>query len=372
MSKIDKVFWELIRVAIGTQENLSCLPKADDWGELYKMANKQSLIGICFAALQRLGADADGGFARIGISEMLYLTWMGMTAKIQQKNEVVNLQCTELQAKFSADGFRSCILKGQGVGQQYVEHLRGLRQSGDIDLWVDANTETVIKYVKRISQTNDIERKHIRLNIFENTDVEVHWVPSELDNPFKNKKLKAWYELEKEACFENRINIGSGGAQICVPTEEFNVIYLLLHIYEHYFYEGVGLRQMMDYYFVLKTAQVRNERLEVKETLRSMGLLKFTGAVMYVMQEVFGMENEQLLCEHEEVLGKKLLDEIMEGGNFGRYGKDGHLKDENNGEWAARRLGRTLQLFRYDPIGALCRPIIRFRLACWYKKLNKN
>lgn len=330
------------------------------------MAKKQSLLGICFAGVQRLQVQHQCP------PEEVYDRWMGMSATIQMRNKVVDRQCVELQRRLTEDGFKSCVLKGQGVGRLYTEHLHGLRQSGDIDMWVDADAESVIKYVKQISSTNDIERKHISLKIFEDTEVEVHWVPSELDNPFKNKKLKAWYESKKKTCFENRIKIALVGSEICVPTEEFNVIYLLLHIYEHYLYEGVGLRQMMDYYFVLKSALGKVDSLEPRETLRSMGLTRFTGTVMYVMREVFGMKVEQLLCESNEVFGKKLLDEIMVGGNFGKYGKDGHHKKENKGEWAARRLSRTLRLFRYDPVGTLCRPIIRLRLALWYKKMNNN
>ena len=59
MKETDKLFYELIRVAIGTQESLSRLPLAREWGELYKMAQKQSLLGVCFAGLQRLGTDSD-------------------------------------------------------------------------------------------------------------------------------------------------------------------------------------------------------------------------------------------------------------------------------------------------------------------------
>lgn len=49
MSEIYNLFFELIRVAIGTQESLSRLLSACEWGELYKAAKKQSLIGVCFA-----------------------------------------------------------------------------------------------------------------------------------------------------------------------------------------------------------------------------------------------------------------------------------------------------------------------------------
>ena len=128
---MDNLFFDLIRVAIGNQVGLSHTPSADEWGELYAMAKKQSLVGICFAGVQKLQMQQQCP------PEMLYLQWMGMAAKIQQRNEGVNRQCVKLQYKLSEDGIDSCILKGQGVASCYDEHLRYLRQSGDIDIWVD-------------------------------------------------------------------------------------------------------------------------------------------------------------------------------------------------------------------------------------------
>ena len=122
MSNINELFFDLIRVSIGTQNTLSRLPSEAEWEELFEMAVKQSLVGVCFAALQRLGADADEGFARIGMSEDLYFDWMGTAAQINMKNELVNRQCVELQKRLTAEGFRSSILKGQGVAALYRLH----------------------------------------------------------------------------------------------------------------------------------------------------------------------------------------------------------------------------------------------------------
>lgn len=72
--KIDSIFFELIRVAIGTSDSLSQTPSNKEWEALYKMAEKQSLLGVCVAGLQHLGGNTDDGFAQIGMSEMLYLT----------------------------------------------------------------------------------------------------------------------------------------------------------------------------------------------------------------------------------------------------------------------------------------------------------
>ena len=83
MNDMNKLFFEPIRVALGNADSLSLKPSDKEWRLLYDMAKKQSLVGICFAAVQRLPEDERP-------PEMLYLTWMGMSAKIQQRNEVVN------------------------------------------------------------------------------------------------------------------------------------------------------------------------------------------------------------------------------------------------------------------------------------------
>lgn len=46
MTETDKLFFELIRVAIGNQVCLSHTPSADEWGELYAMAKKQPIVNF--------------------------------------------------------------------------------------------------------------------------------------------------------------------------------------------------------------------------------------------------------------------------------------------------------------------------------------
>ena len=109
---MNRLFFELIQVAIGMRNCLSHTPSVDEWGELYAMAKKQTLIGICFAAVQRLPED-------VRPSEMLYLTWMGMAAKIQQKNEMMKAKGDRLLSELRKHGMDACILKGQSVASLY-------------------------------------------------------------------------------------------------------------------------------------------------------------------------------------------------------------------------------------------------------------
>lgn len=356
-----KLFFELIRVSIGQAADLSKTPSKAEWEEMYKKAKKQSLVGVCFAGIQRLGADVDEGYAQIGMSEKLYLTWMGMAAKIQQKNEIVNRRCVALQKRLSADGFKSCILKGQGVGLQYVEHLRGLRQSGDIDVWISGSRENTLAYVQKLSPTNEVTWLHTQMKVFEGTEVEVHFTPTYMRCPWLNGRLQKW--LKKYENFD-RFSVNQ---RMLVPSAEFNQIFLLLHIFRHLLGEGVGLRQIMDYYFTLQVPQETMDcsaQKEAMELLKQLRLNRFASGLMWVMCEVFGLRRECMLCEPDEKLGRLILREIELSGNFGHH--DERSKD---GESVWMRFCRTnatnLRFMRYFPEEVLCTPFYRVWHRCW-------
>lgn len=315
---IEQSFFELIQVALDVRTCLTHSPSEDDWSRLYELVKKQSLVGVCFAAVQKLQLQHQCP------PETLYLTWLGMSAKIQQRNEVLNAHCVETCQKF---GSESCIMKGQGVAQCYQEHLRSLRQSGDIDLLLLQDQRCVVKMLMQMEPNIKWDYVHAHLHLFEDTEVEVHYRPCCLYNLRRNKHLQEWF---KENLQTVKVDLSQG--QIAVPSWRFNTIYLLSHAYHHLLNGGIGLRQMMDYYFVLKQVEpTKNEREEFRSLSRSFGMYRFAKAVMYVMKRVFDMEDKHLLCEMDVEEGAFLLNEIMEGGNFGHYDKRYRQRNKHNG-----------------------------------------
>ena len=400
---INEIFFELIRVALGSQDTLLRAPSATEWKQLYDMAKKQSLVGICFAGLQKLfnldhqepssnnpqsNSTQNPEPRTQNLNEDLYYKWMGMSAKIQHRNDVVNRQCVELQKRLREDGFRSCILKGQGVAKWYKEtlptSLKGrssdrdkeddgtlcksplkgedlidlskFRQSGDIDVWVEGSREEILAYINKICPTEEVGELHAQFHVFEKTEVEVHFTPSILSNKKANKRLQEWFEEMKEGCFgnendnENSLSLTknpkpithnqepithnqepithnqepitktpkttAGAEGFFVPSIEFNLVFLLLHIFRHYLYEGVGMRQLMDYYFVLRHSDA-SQREEAMKVLCDLKVDSFAGALMDVLHTIFGLEEEYMLCTPDKKRGKRLLGIVLEGGNFG-------------------------------------------------------
>lgn len=158
-------------------------------------------------------------------------------------------------------------------------------------------------------------------------------------NPFTEKRLERFFEKEGNCHF----HFYDSSVGYVHPGLYFILVYCLVHINRHIFDEGIGLRQIVDYYYIMKhsDASVRKQAFDEICHLR---LKKFTGALMYVMKEVLAMDDSLLLCVPNEKLGKRLLDDIMQGGNFGKYGQYANtLPNEKRIQRGIKNLKRDIQ-----------------------------
>mgnify|MGYP004455204097 FL=1 len=211
-------------------------------------------------------------------------------------------------------------------------------------------------------------------------EVEVHYRPSFLLCFWHNRMLQKYYERVKEEQFSHRVMLGEQG-EIAIPTVEFNLIFQLTHIYAHLMNEGIGLRQLLDYYYVLISDDllvisddllvIRDDLLvirdRVQKELKELGLWKFAGAIMYIMQEVFGMSASRLIVPPNEKYGKFVLNEVLEAGNFGKHDERNRFGRSKLGH-NLQRVYRDIRLVRYFPAEALCEPLFRVWHFFWRLK----
>lgn len=367
------LFFALVRVSIGRQERLSHTPSEMEWRQLYTLADKQALIGICFCGVQRLrklGHD---------IPTDLYMKWLGMVAKIQQRNELMNRRCVEVQRMLAKEGLKSSILKGQGVAKLYDlnlnldVNLNLLRQSGDIDVYVPCGMEKAMAYVRKKYGKVEYDYINAHVPMFKDVEVEMHWRVGAMTNLFRNRRLQRWLEREetKEMILGGKADLKPSETTITVPTLEFNAFYLMLHCYHHVFESGLGLRQLMDYYFLLMARNNLNLDLNINELFRKFGMERFVGAVMWIMQEVFGLERERLLCDPDEKEGRYILGEVMASGNFGHH--DERIRKVGRGKWVEvfAKIQHAMHLLRRYPSEALWMPVWMVYHFVWKKRINK-
>lgn len=323
MDDLRDMLFELIRIALGHQDSISRNLSAEEWLKVYQAAVKQSVVGICVEGMSKLPKEQKPPME-------LFLQWVGIVSQIQQKNEKLDRQTAKIWKQLKDDGLDAAILKGQGIATEYGK-LSSLRQSGDIDIWVRGGYQTVCDYVQKTIPTDDLAYHRFHYPYFEDTEVELHHRPTLMRNLIDDRKLEKWYESYGADSFVYLEDKG-----FAVPPREFNRIFILTHIYRHFLFEGVGLRQVMDYYFVLKD-EVGGKKDDVIKTLRSLRLEKFAGAVIWVIGfMVYGegfidkrsvgaerrgdssVDLSWMICEPDEKEGRFLLNEIMMSGNFGQ------------------------------------------------------
>lgn len=283
------------------------MPTVTDWSALFAFAEKQKITGICLP---------DNGCKSIG--KNLLLQWIGMAHLIEQQSRLLNKRVEQLFNLLEQDVFDCCLLKGQGNAEMYPHPLR--RCSGDIDVWVNSDEETAYQYVLKRFPDAEVSYKHIHFPIFEDAPVDVHVVPLKFYSRLYLKRLQQWVSQNKSEQFAHKIRLTGTCRDVNVPTSRFNVIYQLGHMRVHLLDEGLGFRQVVDYFYVLRSLKVsEEERKSLVREIETLGLSRFARALMWVECNVLGLPLERCIVEPNERHGRRLLDDILESGNFGHY-----------------------------------------------------
>ena len=411
-----RLFFEFLQVAIGNRESLSHELSDNEWQDIFLLIKKHALLGVGFTAVERLHTKG------IVCPAELRIKWYALAVHIERRNRLLNGLCKKVTEQYERDGFSTCILKGQGNILNYPKRLGVRRQSGDIDVWTaplppsggccnstdkDAGIAIAVQtgknkveyveyhghkaireYVRMQYRLQGLNTKpkacyhHIDAPDMDGVKVEVHYRPTFCRSFVRNRRMQKWFDTLASECMSNRISEG-----FSVPTASFNVVYQMAHLFEHYFEGGIGLRHIMDYYFALKAWQkdimewnsqqsqgMWSEGLgtpvmspsQVMSVFRSFGMAKFASAVMSVLHEVFAMPTHYYICEPNEKEGKRLMEELMKGGNFGQYDtRDAALKKGGMMKHGIWKLKRMMRLVRSYPEEALWEPVFRVYHLIW-------
>ena len=242
-------FFAFLKYCLGSKENMSRVITGMNWQELYSFASKQALLGLCFDGIERLGKEYPEELKQNPIERDLLMAWMGAAQQIHRQNMKVNAVAGKLYSMLREDGLRYCILKGQGNALMYPNAYS--RNPGDIDVWVNASREQITEYAKKhFKLGDDIRYQHIETSV-DGVPVELHFFPCTMNNPIYNARLQKWFKRNADLQCSNVVSLPDGLGEIAVPTTAFNVIYQLTHLYHHFFDEGIGMRQIIDYFLVV-------------------------------------------------------------------------------------------------------------------------
>lgn len=353
-----------------------------EWKNIFEMSREQCLsplFGKVLLNTQNARIAEDDTISAIELEDLL-MKWAGDIQLAAKRNFQINKCVVEVANQFNRRGYATCLLKGQGVGLLHLDPLT--RIPGDVDLWLqpkvvqgnkqyfsssrilrNENICTIIRMIRKMAPDARAIYHHIECPSYNGIEIEVHYRPSYMQSPIHNHRLQLYFAKESQEQFSNKVKLEN--ERIAVPTARFNAIFLLCHIYQHLFQEGIGLRQILDYYFLMLSPEFINMgKSSWDKTFRTFGLHKIAGAIMWILVYQLGMDKKYTLVEPDARRGQFVFNEILSGGNFGRYDERYHFSDNVWGR-NLQRLWRDLRLVRYFPCEALSEPFFRLYHAIW-------
>lgn len=359
MTKSQELFFELLLVCTGARDSLSQSYTEAQWNGALQMAQEQTVTGVLMTALERLPKEQLP-------SKIFLLQWIGMGEIVVDNSNKLFKASQEVLNYFRENGFACHILKGSSVARYYPVPNR--RTSGDIDVWLDGGRKKIYDFARQFDKDGELHGvtyHHIHFHLIEGVHIEVHVWPSYLSSPLRNYRLHKFFNLHKPTMESD------------MPSLTFDRVFILLHCYQHLCGHGVGLRQIMDYFYVLKQSfddnenanQPQNDKDEWRKDsvswIKKLGMGRFAAGIMWVLQHYFGLEEQYLLCKPNEKEGKFIMEEVLQTGNMG------HSETRNWGSLKTPlsrffyNLRRDIHLATHYPHEALWQPFFSLWTYAW-------
>ena len=358
-----------------------------------RMSGKQAVMAVTFSGLERIPKEQKPDVEMI-------MEWSVMTDYTELANRRMNRLNVALCKAFMDDGRRACIIKGTSMGVLYPEPLR--RDVGDVDVWMAGGYDDVSEYLRgKFSGVKGGRHGHHLSVKVNGVSVEVHFVPAELYASRNNRRLRSFFREIELSPWDARMRVDGGGC-IVVPEPHVELVIAVVHIFHHWAFEGIGMKQVLDCYWLLKyvdglcgecggsaddgsgaagaddakrgtlnggaagtddakhgtlnggAARADEIRGAAMALFQEVGIATFVAALMYVMQQL-GMDKSAMLCVPNVKYGERLLDDIMNTGVVsaeelakGRFGK------ESKPHKFFRRLRRVLRMMPMAPVELPC------------------
>lgn len=306
-------FLELVRVGLwGKDARLSQYDDVD-YKEVYRFAKEQAVIGGIAAGMEYVSDTI--------LPKEDVLAFVGFSLQLEQRNKAMDVFVAELIKELLGEGIHPILVKGQGIAQCYERPL--WRASGDVDLLLDARDYEQAKAFLLPKATKvDIEDPycmHLSLTIGD-WEVELHG----------SLRSKLWRSIDRvtdeiqKNCFEKEETRvwHNGDVDICLPSPDNDVVFVFSHILQHFFREGIGLRQICDWCRLLWTYRTVIDRDLLEERIKAMGAMSEWMAFAALAVKHIGMPFEAMpLYSSSNMWSKKadkILSIIIENGSFGR------------------------------------------------------
>ena len=311
MTKIEFIF-KVLRAALWQKPMKRFDFPAKKYESLMKTADKQCIMGLI----------ADGmKVSNTNLEKDSFYHLLKLEQSLTEKNEKVNANLYELCHLLNEKGFSFMVVKGQVAGANYPHPM--LRMPGDIDFFIPAKDfDNAIQLIsnqwgEEMDGSNDrhIEFKH------NGTVFEAHRYLLR----FPNKKMQRQFDSLVDSTPAEMVTVGREEVPTLMPT--LNVLYLFLHLFNHFIQIGVALRQLCDLAMLLHQKKDSIDHALLDQWLKDFDITRAFHAFGAILIDKMGLPEEDFpypITDNDRKYSEKVLRLIVKHGNWGAYRRKNH------------------------------------------------
>ena len=308
----NRAFFALVRAGLWEKEARLLPIGSLDFLKIYRLAQEQSVVGLIAAGIEHIDDYK--------IPQEVVLSIVGDTLKLEQRNRDMNLFLGSLIEKLRKAGIKAVLVKGQGIGQCYERPL--WRTCGDIDLILgDTDYINAIKILTPLAsrfKEDSVRFKHYAMTI-DSWEVELH---GSLRDGLLNRIDVVLDEVQNEVLTKCLVRSWiDDKIQVPLPRVDEDVVFVFSHILQHFFNEGIGLRQICDWCRLLWAYRVSLNNELLKSRIKKAGIMSEWKAFGSLAVEYLGMPVEAMPLYSDDKKWSRKADKVMgfilETGNFG-------------------------------------------------------
>lgn len=344
----QQLFFEILRTGLfpGRTARVEVHDISVDWGKVYKLAEEQSVIGLIAAGIGSLPPSERP-------PQEVVLQFVGSTLQLEQRNKSMNKFVAKLIERLRKDGVYALLVKGQGIAQCYEKPL--WRSSGDVDLLLsDSNYEEAKKVLIPLATDVETEYTHFKHQAMtiNNWVVELHGTQHSRLSGRVDKMIDS---VQRDVFFGGNVRSWQNGRTLVfLPAPNEDVIFVFTHILHHFFFEGIGLRQLCDWCRLLWTYKDSLDHRLLESRLRTAGIMTEWKAFAAFAVDYLGMPVEAMPLYSADTCWSKKANRIcsfvLEVGNFGHK----QQRDYNGMSYIKRKIVsswmRLSDMLRHFPL----------------------
>lgn len=325
MDKLKLLFCVLSRVINDVSLDVDSLKSvsATDWQELYRLAKHQGVTAVLFEKIQSLPKE-------VAPPKEIVMRWMAHSLSIEKQTKVIYKRCADFAQLMHEHGLRTLVLKGVAVSGCYPNPWH--REFGDLDCYLYKDAEHGIVWNGCYEEGNCIaeqagyavERgfyKHSHIN-YEGLEVENH----QFALPIKDDEATKALERELRRLVEGNGVRPLGESGLYCPPADFNALFLTAHAMNHFLYESIKVRHVMDWALFLKKEQDNVDWESFWKWCDRMHYTRFVQCLNYICVHRMGLHIHAFEVKEDDTikqLSERVLQDILEGDSLYTKGYKG-------------------------------------------------